>query len=367
MGWIRNIDQLKKSETNSYYAEYEIASEVYIPGILNYMNEKILCGPMTFNKDESGLFKYSLKIKFANLSGNIDYTKATAKGYLFKEGIPSELLSLFSLYFQTRFYLFAAFSGELKPTSLKMKMEYDPIYKPCMPSFDPTKYPDGKRHFALGLDSFLNKVSCIPENYHQELILAFYHYSMALKEFGVNEEMVFIRLVSAIEALSKWSQLKKDDDLFGGKKFKEIVKSDLLSKEMSAELEKLFAVRKSKLKFKRFIEKYSTGFFKGGNYKAPHTRIKKKDLSKTLNAIYDSRSEYLHRGETMYLSQVMRGGHKWDIDPTFGMIIDKRKFKARKKLPYGAFFQRLVRHCLIKFIEEISNNKAQPSGQLERV
>lgn len=177
---------------------------------------------------------------------------------------------------------------------------------------------------------------------------------MALKEFGVNEEMVFIRLVSAIEALSRWVELKKDDDLFWGKDFQDIVKTEQLSHEERSELKKLFEVRKSKLKFKRFIEQYSKGFFKGGNYKAPHTRIKKKDLSKTLSTIYDSRSDYLHRGETMYLSQPMRGGEKWDTDPTFGMIIDNRRFPAIKKLPYGSFFQRLVRHCLLEFIKEIS-------------
>ena len=116
----------------------------------------------------------------------------------------------------------------------------------------------------------------------------------------------------------------------------------------------LFENRKSKLKFKRFVEQHSKGFFKGGNYKAPHTRIKKKDLSKTLSAIYDSRSGYLHTGETMYLSQPMHGVEKWDTDPSFGMIIDNRKFPAGKKLPYGSFFQKLVRHCLLEFVKDTS-------------
>jgi hypothetical protein len=354
MGWIRNIDKLNKADTKSYCAEYEIASEVYIPGLLDYMKEKILCGPMTFNKDHRGLYKYALKVRYAQFEGKFDYKRASAKGYLFKEGIPGELLALFCLYFQARFYLLAAFSGELDPKGLKIKLEYDPIHKPCFPTFDPTIYPDGKRNFAKGLPDFLDQMAKIPEKYHQQLILAFYHYSMALKEFGVNEEMVFIRLVSAIEALSKWVELKKDDDLFWGRDFQDIIKSKQLSNEEISEVKNLFDVRKAKLKFERFVEQYSKGFFKGGKYKAPHTRIKKGDLSKTLSAIYDSRSDYLHRGETMYLSQPMRGGEKWDTDPTFGMIIDNRRFPAKKKLPYGSFFQRLVRHCLLEFIKEIS-------------
>ena len=44
MGWIRNIDILNKGGTQSYHAEYEIASEVYIPGLLDYM-EKFYAAP----------------------------------------------------------------------------------------------------------------------------------------------------------------------------------------------------------------------------------------------------------------------------------------------------------------------------------
>ena len=85
MGWIRNIDQLKESDTQSYCAEYEIASEVYIPGILNYMNEKILCGLMTFNKDQRGLYKYLLKIKYAFYEGIYDKKKSLQKGTFSKK------------------------------------------------------------------------------------------------------------------------------------------------------------------------------------------------------------------------------------------------------------------------------------------
>jgi len=354
MGWIRNIDELDKAEAQSYYVEYEIASEVYIPGLLDYEDGKILCGPMTFDKDNRGLYKYALKVKLKYLEGKFDYKRASTKGYLFKEGIPGELIAVLSFYFQARFYLLAAYTGELKNTGLKTKLEYDPIYRPCFPTFDPSPFPEGQRNFAKGLPNFLDGLIKVHEKYHQYLILAFHHYSMALRQFGVNEEMVFIRLVSAIEVLTKWIQLDKSDDLFWGKDFQDIIKSEQLSDQEIFELKNLFDNRKSKVKFTRFVEQYSKGFFKGGNYKAPHARIKKKDLSKTLSAVYDSRSDYLHSGETMFLSLPMRGGEKWDTDPSLGMIIDNRSFPARKKLPYGSFFQKLVRHCLLQFLKDIS-------------
>ena len=159
--------------------------------------------------------------------------------------------------------------------------------------------------------------------------------------------MVFIRLVSAIEAFSKWVQL---DDLFKGVNLDDILKTNALSKDERTELENIFNVRKAKAKFKAFIELYSKGFFKGGNFKASHVRIRKPELSTALNAIYDGRSGYLHRGEVLYLSRPMRGGKKWDTDPTVGMIMGNRRFPAKMKLPYSSWFQRLVRHCIMQFI-----------------
>jgi len=354
MAWIRNIDSLQKG-SQTYFTEYEIATETYIPGLFIYRNDAILCSSSTFDKDQRGLFKYTLKIKLPALEEPYYNRQASVKGYYFKEGIPGEILALFSLYFQCRFYMLAAFSNDLTPHSIKMKLEYDPLYRSCKPYFDPVVFSNGKRTFSSGLADFLNRIITIPMAYHQQIILACYHYARALKEFGVDEEMVFIRLVSAVEALSEWVVLKKNDDLFNELEFDDIVKTELLAKKQLQELKKLFDVRKSKLKFKRFIEQYSKGFFKGGNFEAPHTRIKKADLLDTLSAIYDSRSEYLHGGEAMYLSQPMRGGHKWDTDPSLGMIIDNRKFPRRKKLPYGSYFQRLVRYCLMEFIKDIAS------------
>ena len=354
MAWIRNIEILQSGKTDSYEVEYEIASEVYIQGLLNYKEGMILCGPMTFEKDHRGLYKYLLKIRFASADVSSSVKNATKKGYLFKEGIPGELLALFSLYFECRFYMLTSFFGELSHSSLKSKLEFNPVYRPCHPLLAQTIFSTRIRSFTSGFPDFLNKIAHLDTKYHQKLILACFHYSRALREFGIDEEMVFIRLVSAIEAVSKWAKLQKGDDFFNGKEFEKIIRIELLSNEEVAELKRLFDVRKPRIKFKRFIQQHSRGFFKGGKVRAPHTKIRKADLEKTLNAIYDSRSNYLHNGEAMYLSHLMRGGLKWDTDPSLGMIIDKRRFPRSKKLPYGSFFQRLVRHCLLEFIKDIS-------------
>ena len=54
MGWCRNIDKLEHNENAVSVVEYELASDSYIPGILDYRNEKILCGPLSFGMDSNG-------------------------------------------------------------------------------------------------------------------------------------------------------------------------------------------------------------------------------------------------------------------------------------------------------------------------
>lgn len=355
MEWIRNVERLKNESTSTYTAEYELASESYIPGVLDYENGSILCGLMTFQKDPKGYFKYLLKIKYSYNDVPIRVQDFNKKGYLFQDGIPGEIISLLSLFFQCRFFLLSAYTGDLTSTGLKLKTEYSPQLGFCRPHFDPDTFPDQKRNFSIGLGEFLDKLQQIDVAYHQDVILGSYNYSRALREFGIDEEMVFIRLVSAIEAFSKRVELNKIEDLFKGVNLDDILKTNALPNDERTELKKIFNARKAKTKFKAFIELYSKGFFKGGNFKATHVRIKKSELSTALNAIYDGRSGYLHRGEVLYLSRPMRGGQKWDTDPTVGMIIGNRRFSSKMKLPYSSWFQRLVRHCIMQFIEKQPN------------
>ena len=39
------------------------------------------------------------------------------------------------------------------------------------------------------------------------------------------------------------------------------------------------------------------------------------------------------------------------MDPLFDMIIDHRSFSRSDKLPYSYWFEDIVRHCLLKYLE----------------
>lgn len=162
--------------------------------------------------------------------------------------------------------------------------------------------------------------------------------------------MVLVRLVSAVEALSGCVKLRKKDDLFAGAKFQDLIRDEDLAADASAELQRIFEVRKAKARFKRFVLDNCGGFFKGGNFKARHCRITKAELPKLLSSVYDARSAYLHDGEPMYLSSIQPHGTNWDTDPSTEMEVDQRRYTKDQKMPYPHFFHSLIRHCLWHFL-----------------
>jgi hypothetical protein len=98
-------------------------------------------------------------------------------------------------------------------------------------------------------------------------------------------------------------------------------------------------------------KRHSSGFFKGGNFKAKRLKVGRANLARVLDTIYTARSKYLHAGEPMFLSQPIKGGEKWDTDPTSQMIVDNRLLTESEKLPYSYFFEGLVRQSLLNYLE----------------
>lgn len=349
MSWVRDLEALQKDRKGSYYTEYEFASECRITGVLDYKKNSVMISPFTFEKDEDGLYHYLLRVRYPkSVLGYND--KADKRGYYFPDGAAGELISLCAVFFQCRFFLVASYRGESTVRSIKIKSMYPLVYRKTSPATHPKIFSEDNKNFATGLAIFLDSVRTLKSDIHQPFMMACFHYLRALKEVGADSEMVFIRLVSAIEVLSKKMNLKSQDDMFANVDLGCLVGLPQLSQAQKNEIQSIFDARKSKLRFIRFIESQSKGFFKGGNWKAKHVKITKKQLPKTLATIYNARSDYLHNGNPMYLSQFLRDAQKWDTDPSLGMIIDNRKFTAAQKLPYTYWFEDLVRHCLLNYL-----------------
>jgi gamma-glutamylcyclotransferase (GGCT)/AIG2-like uncharacterized protein YtfP len=353
MGWIRNLEGLT-STTQQYKVEYELGSECRIPGLLDYADGKIICAGMNTEESRDGLWLYNLILHFPSGPHQVN-PKADEKGYYFKDGVLGELLALMSLFFRCRFYLI---SSRLPPGNprqgMTIKKEYPFVRVRCNPGIHPPLFGNRNKNLATDFKQFLDSIRLLDPKRHQDFMLACHHYARGVKEVGVDPEMLFIRLVSSIEALSGGVKLDRKDDILEERKITGIIDESELAREQKAELKNAFSVRKSRKRFVRFVEQHCGGFFTGGNFKARHLKIRKADLPDVLNTIYIARSKYLHAGQPMFLSQPIKGGEKWDTDPTSAVIADNRFFTAAEKLPYSFFFEGLVRQCLLNYLRRNS-------------
>jgi len=350
MEWIRtqeNIKNKENKEEETYYVTYELASECRIPGLLKYGN--FTFAPIAISEPNPKLYPFILKIEMPQ---GEKIAKSNNSKYGFKYGIIGELLSLFSIFLQSRFFLISTTYGELTDSGIPARTNNKFAYIAPNKQIDKALFSTGNKKLTK-LSKYLDKVKLLDSKYHNLFILSCYNYSLAVKEIGVDHEMAFVRLVSAIEALSsKFIDLDEKEDILKNKNIiSGIDKMNLDKSELNA-LKNIFQNRNIQKRFIKFIELYSKGYFKGGNYKAKNLRIKKSNLNKTLKTIYTARSKYLHLGESMYLSLFIRGFDKWDIDPTLGAYIGSKYFKKSNKLPYVKFFEGLVRHCILNFLEQ---------------
>jgi hypothetical protein len=353
MGWIRNLETLAK-ESEQFTVEYELGSECRVPGLLDYSDGRIVCALMSTKESRDGMWLYNL-ILHVPRDPHGRNLKA-GKGYYFKDGRLGELLALMSLFFRCRFYLISSRHPPGDPrTGMTIKTEHPFVRVKCNPAIHPPLFESSNKNLAVDFKEFLDSVKTLDPRLHQEFILACHHYARAVREVGVDPELVFIRLVSAIEALCGHMTLDREDDKLDEQEIGKLIESSSLSPEQKTELKTAFDARKSGKKFIRFIEHHSRGFFKGGNFKAKRLKIKRADLGKVLRITYNARSKYLHAGEPMFLSTPIKGGEKWDTDPIMGMWVDSRRFDAAQKLPYTHFFEGLVRHCLLNYLNANSS------------
>ena len=347
MLWIRNIDALE-SATGSYLLEAEFASEVLIPGHLEYAGGDIVCGPITTFADSRGLFKYVLRMRMPTYERMRDEPRpeATKGGYVFRPGPVGELLSLISLRLQVRTFLLST-SERFSANGLPLKTEFEPARRQFGPKIDPIVFGESERNFVTHIGPFLDRVKQLPPLRHHRLAVAAYHYARALREIGIDEEMVFVRLVSAVEKLSHDHPLQNDP--LGGLGLDQLFRTESLAPQLVEEFAKLLNTRKARARFVALIVENGAAFLEGQPTEPPHTQVTVSKLPSTANAIYNARSAYLHAGDPMYLSRYIPDFPDWHMDPSVGMRMQDRRYTERQKLPRADFFHGLVRHCILGY------------------
>ncbi|MBP7671189.1 hypothetical protein KA119_02765 [Candidatus Gracilibacteria bacterium] len=349
MNWILHIEEVNSSKTKSaYYTEYEICSEVRITGQLNYKDDSIRC-QLLEEKNAKGLYTYQLTVKHIEKEYKFNRNNYSNEGYYFEEGLVGELLAIFSVFFQCRFYL------KTSCTNSGFRYRYKFTYSQPEKLINYEMFTNQNRNWCNqnnNLEDFLNKIISLNQKYHQKLINSFFWYAEGIKELGINSQLFFIKMTSCIEPLLKFTPNKKSNDL--ERKVTNLIRKSIFNNSETEELENWLKNRNIKKRFVNFIAKYSKGFFKSGRRKRKNSHIYKSKLNEFTKIIYNARSKFLHEGTPMYLSMEpnIDSEKHVDIDGTLGMMSDRKKFNTKEKLPRPRWFERIVNHCLQNFIEE---------------
>lgn len=350
MHWLRGIDALASSSSVGI-TEAELGSEARIVGQLEYANGAILLRPLTYEPDSKGLLKYVLRVRHPSDLDLAGQQSGTRHGYLFPGGPLGELIALSSLKLRARLFLLSTTLRQAGDDVPIIKVEYAALSERVNPHFDTVVFDNSTRDVATDVGTLLEEVTQIPAQYHLELAVAAGRYAHALTAIGEDEELVFVHLVSAIERLARDQPIR--GDLISGRTVDDLLRTDLLGSEEIEEIEQLLAVRKCKQRFVAFVQQYSLGFFEGEEREPSHTQVTPENLAAVAGAIYDARSGYLHNGDPMYLSSPSQARPGRHMDATVGLRWQDRRFRREQKLPFGSFFHRLVRHCILARMAEL--------------
>jgi|SRR3989339_300400 len=384
--WIRN-SLYKESDDYCIYS-FEVMSEKCILGQLRYENWLFIQNINCKNKD--GLFIYNIKYKYFNDKNNIEWNDREKlikrDAYYFDDNIIGEILSMLSVFFKARFFILAQYYLDKDDNFFNriIKDEMMNLYVKPLEYLDYDVFNNKKYNFK-DFEDFLKKVKLLRLELYENFMYSCKYFHLALKEINsleLSAEMVYIRLVSAIEKLTS-SGLKSYKSELKKMLSKKIDESGLNKEEKKA-FSNIIGLYASTDFFIDSCLKYSKGFFDDINYilDLPNPsfiqdhKITESESKKYIKNIYTARSQYLHAGSSMnlssydllYIKKTEIGVLKYDInfkiseDKKDEPIVVKGGFKeytTKNILPYLHWFERLVNKCISNFLDDLSSQPPQ--------
>jgi len=366
MLWIRALERRaavqEVSAMTRYSEEHELVSEAEIHGRLYYADGLLSSWFTGASPYIPGLHTYALKLDLAT-ADDLSRTetgelilRASEDGY-FSRSLEDEIISLMSLWLHTRFFWVQCTHGEGSANSISVRHGDPFTYHRCKNAAQKKSclfkgYRNSKKTLK-SLGTMLDMVKHLPVDVQRRYYLAASHYADAIRLIGHDDEIAYIRLVSAIEVLAYLETLENDEL---PNKLRRIIDADptQFTGPEKSELNSYIKHRKVRFKFLQFINRYSDGYFVGRPTTPEHCWVTQETLPQFAESIYKARSKFLHEGEPLWISNEMaidgsedRG---WDLDGSLGMIRDQHQWTQADKVPTVLFFEELVRHCLLNYL-----------------
>ena len=355
MLWTNFITNEEIDVNNKEIFSIEFKTEMSIVGVGSMRNSNFLIGPTVESLvyGSTNLHTYEIKISHPiNVSGPSRSSSRSKNGYYHVNGIPGEMSDLLSLFFHTRIYVTSNSQGELTENSIRSR-QVTRVVRGNLPKWYTKHITNSNSKNFVDFVDFLKNIENLPATKHQRFMNAFTNYNLALQQIGISQEMTFVRLVSAIESLSNKLPLDKSENSIDKNKFQTFL-STINDENQKLEFKEIFTARKATQKFIKFIKNYSSEYILERT-DIPYGNITDDTVEDILSRIYRARSSYLHAGSAMFISEHWEDG-RMDMDSAMGMSIGSKWFSENEKLPTLEFFEGLVRHCIVSYLNESIKN-----------
>lgn len=206
----------------------------------------------------------------------------------------------------------------------------------------------------------IEKIRVLPDNLHEAFLLSCRFYQEALDLLDEKPDVAYLLLVSAIEIFVARLGMRNTEADFPPNLTAALAAVPEVERQIV--VARLLQDRGIEKHFVKFINEHITHKFweASPNKLTPaEGRIEPTEIEDLLSRIYDQRSKMVHAGEPLPPNIRNPPESAAEIDRGLEVSALGRKWRRDEFLPYVRFFERLVQHALLTFLErQVAANPA---------
>lgn len=249
----------------------------------------------------------------------------------------------------------------LATTLLRKRISLGPLLRangiPLRIKPQPPRRHDAIVRTELDLDKLepaMQRVFKLPLEFHQVFILACRMYQEALMLIDSKPDLAYLLLVSCVEVfVGKLGRKTLETDLKDAVK-EALARCDEGGRQVLLQ-EILDLDRGISRNFVAFIiENLDEQFWLQPGRPAPPKRVEPEELPEILKRIYAARSKLVHEAEPFPPNVLDAPDDESEIDRRPELVIGEKRWSGGQMIPYARFFERLIQHVLVRFLERHS-------------
>jgi hypothetical protein len=338
---IRNLEAFDRQAPDQQAQRYEF--EVFVDVAVH---GEFRLGPFSLVPWDAEPFsegvRRSLVLRFSDhLEPNAATSKSSKGGFYHGVSLPAEFCALATVLLRRRVSL-----GPM------LRID-DEALRVALPSQQRHRGLISGELDASVLVSRMELLRRLPDTFHESVILAARMYQEALAIIDDKPDLAYLLLVSCLEVfVAKFVPRTREEDLPAAVR-------EALDKCADPEARRVLLNRLLELdrgisrNFVTFVDSHVAESFwqESPQISEAEGRIARDELPELLRRVYNQRSKTLHEAEPFPPNVLSPAHPDAEIDRRPEIVVGQRKWTQAQFIPYARFFERLVQHVIVQFVE----------------